>query len=136
MTRNSMSPGQKPSYVQHGMTVNTLISLKRPMQMPFKDPGELNGLGGEFVLGPGLECTFAHRMKTTRDHAELPDILKAIGTMIPRTLAEQLANGAAGLAKKNKKEVEQPKRKLSAKGDEGRLVIRVVDNPRLRDEAA
>ena len=131
MTRTSMSPGAKPDYVQHGMAVNTLISLKRNLAMPLKDPGELGGLGGEFVLGPGLECTYAHRMKNTRDHAELQDILKALGVMLPDSLARQLGSPA----RPQKEAPLSPSRKLSMvgrSGGEGKLVIRLIDNQELR----
>ena len=83
MTKTSMSSGKRPDYVQKGSTANIACSLKRNLSMPFKNPGEINGLGGEFVVGPGLECAYAHRMRNTRDHAELQDVLKAIGVTMP-----------------------------------------------------
>lgn len=84
---SSMAAGPKPAYTRNGVVVNTLVSLKRNTAMPLKNPGDLNGLGGEFVIGPGkTECVYAHRMKNTRDHAELVDILKAIGMSAPKQL--------------------------------------------------
>lgn len=87
MTHRTLDPGQKPAYTKHGIATSTILSMRRNMAMPLKNPGELSGLGGEFVFGPGRnECTFAHRMRHTRDHAELSDILKAIGIPLPREL--------------------------------------------------
>lgn len=88
MTQSSAAPGRRPAYVQHNYAANTLISLKRNLAMPLKSPGDLNALGGEFVIGPGPHCAFAHRMSNTRDHAELADILKAIGVIHPEHVPE------------------------------------------------
>lgn len=51
----------------------------------FERAGDPNQLGGEFVLGPdparpGSEvCTFAHRMRNTRAHAPVLDVISASG---------------------------------------------------------
>ena len=126
MTRMSFSPGRRGSYIQNGMAVNTAKSLKRNMAMPLKDPGSLAGLGGEFVLGPGLECSFAHRMTATRDHAELHDILKAIGSMVPAAFLQQQQEYEARLRQQR-----QNRRLFSAPTHSGRYVIKVIDNPDL-----
>lgn len=51
--------------------------------MPLADPGKLTQLGGEFVLGPGWTCSFAHRMSNTSDHMEAPDVLRRAGCENP-----------------------------------------------------
>jgi len=43
--------------------------------------GDIDQLGGEFVFGPGLTCTYAHRMQTTKGHAPIHDILEAAGIL-------------------------------------------------------
>lgn len=48
-------------------------------KMPLANPGKISQLGGEFVLGPGLRCDFAHRMTTRSDHLEAPDVLQYAG---------------------------------------------------------
>jgi hypothetical protein len=108
------------------MAVNTAKSLKRNLAMPLKDPGSLAGLGGEFVVGPGLECSFAHRMSATRDHAELHDILKAIGSFLPAAFLQQEQENEARYRK-----LRQNRRLFSAPTHSGRYVIRVMDNPDL-----
>lgn len=126
MTFNTMSAGQRPNYVQRGSAANVAVSLKRNLTMPLKSPGDLNGLGGEFVVGPGLDCAYAHRMRNTRDHAELGDILKAIGITMPELKRKQVESSARSPTSKERKE---PIRRTSSK--EGRIVVRVVDNPDL-----
>lgn len=137
-----MAAGTKPAYTKHGVAVNTLISLKRNTAMPLKNPGDLNGLGGEFVVGPGeTECVYAHRMKTTRDHAELVDILKAIGTSPPQQLhvkpeVVRRARSAEEIREDQvQKRAESVRRKRMRALKPGRVVVTVVDNPHLKESS-
>lgn len=123
MTRSSMSPGKRSAYIRHGNAANVAVSLKRNMAMPLKNPGDLNGLGGEFVVGPGMECSYAHRMRTTRDHAELNDILKAIGVTVPE------------LEPTPKRKPAVISKRPGASSKQGRVVVKVVDNPGLEAAA-
>ncbi|PPR08185.1 hypothetical protein CVT24_001535 [Panaeolus cyanescens] len=41
--------------------------------------GNHGQLGGDFVFGPGPECSFASRMRHTEDHVEIPELMKAAG---------------------------------------------------------
>ncbi|WWC67059.1 uncharacterized protein I206_100966 [Kwoniella pini CBS 10737] len=52
-------------------------------RMPLASPGTLTQLGGEFILSPGWNCEFAHRMTNTSDHMEAPDVLRAAGCAYP-----------------------------------------------------
>ncbi|WVW81548.1 hypothetical protein I302_103543 [Kwoniella bestiolae CBS 10118] len=52
-------------------------------RMPLANPGTLTQLGGEFILTPGWNCEFAHRMTTTSDHMEAPDVLRLAGCAYP-----------------------------------------------------
>ncbi|EJD06876.1 uncharacterized protein FOMMEDRAFT_41408, partial [Fomitiporia mediterranea MF3/22] len=62
-----------------------LGSLKRTLQgakrLPlFERGGDTTQLGGEFILGPGAStCVYAHRMRTTRAHAPILDVVEASG---------------------------------------------------------
>ncbi|KAK0519327.1 hypothetical protein OC835_007560 [Tilletia horrida] len=47
--------------------------------MPLRAPGDMKLLGGEFIFGPGLQCSFVHRMVTTRGHLDVPRILSQAG---------------------------------------------------------
>ncbi|KAH9167857.1 hypothetical protein EDB89DRAFT_1648591 [Lactarius sanguifluus] len=70
----------------------TLRALRRRVARPGALPRARHGpspvrrteddaaqLGGEFVLGPGLSCTYAHRMQSTAGHAPIVDVLAAAG---------------------------------------------------------
>ncbi|KAJ7895070.1 AhpC/TSA antioxidant enzyme-domain-containing protein [Mycena leptocephala] len=57
---------KKPSYVKDSFLTNT---WKR----------NFTQIGGDFVFGPGNQCTFAHRMQHTQDHVEVSDLMKAAG---------------------------------------------------------
>jgi len=71
---------KKPSYITMGALSNIWKSLRTG---PLKDPsligkqGNISQLGGDFVFGPGNQCTFAHRMQHTEDHIEVVDLMKA-----------------------------------------------------------
>ncbi|KAJ7772059.1 AhpC/TSA antioxidant enzyme-domain-containing protein [Mycena maculata] len=73
---------KKPSYITMGAFTNIWQSLRTG---PFKIPsligkqGNMAQLGGDFVLGPGNTCSFAHRMQHTEDHIEVVDLMKAAG---------------------------------------------------------
>ena len=47
--------------------------------MPLGNPGDLKLLGGEFILGPGQQCSFTHRMVTVRGHLDIARILGQAG---------------------------------------------------------
>ncbi|KAJ7496858.1 AhpC/TSA antioxidant enzyme-domain-containing protein [Mycena latifolia] len=71
---------KKPSYITTSSLANIWMSLKTG---PFRYPsligkqGNMAQIGGDFVLGPGNQCTFAHRMQHTEDHIEVADLMKA-----------------------------------------------------------
>lgn len=140
MHMSTMAAGPKPAYTKHGMTVNTLASLKRNTAMPLKNPGDLNGLGGEFVIGPGkTECVYAHRMKNTRDHAELVDILKAIGMSAPKQLQvkPEIVRRARSAEEIREDQVKRRAESITQKRARmlkpGRVIIRVVENPHTKE---
>ncbi|KAG6843844.1 hypothetical protein H0H87_012615, partial [Tephrocybe sp. NHM501043] len=45
--------------------------------------GDVHQLGGEFVLGPGLKCSYAHRMQSPNGHAPLREVFAAAGVELP-----------------------------------------------------
>ncbi|KAF8802504.1 hypothetical protein BYT27DRAFT_7261037 [Phlegmacium glaucopus] len=55
------------------------LPLGRVCSPVWEKGGDTSQLGGEFVLGPGLTCTYAHRMQITRGHAPIQDVLQAAG---------------------------------------------------------
>lgn len=82
MTLRSWDAGKGPevgNYIQHSLGGSIIAGIKSGVKLPLKPPGDQQQLGGEFVLGPGLHVTFAHRMKTTRGHAEIEEVLASAG---------------------------------------------------------
>ncbi|GAB1521634.1 hypothetical protein RhiTH_004731 [Rhizoctonia solani] len=78
-TNDGGSDEEKGSYVKHGTFTGTMLVLKRAMKMPLANAGDIKQLGGEFILGPGLNCSFASRMHTTRSHIPIRNLLQAAG---------------------------------------------------------
>jgi len=81
MTLRTFNPGpaaDKGAYIKHSMTGNIVQGFVSGMALPLKAPGDQMQIGGEFVLGPGLEVKFCHRMKSTRDHALIEDVLASV----------------------------------------------------------
>jgi len=78
--------GEKPrSYLPSGLLTNILSSIWRgPIRNPqhIGKQGNLSQLGGDFVFGPGLQCSYARIMKHTQDHIEIPDLMAAAGVPV------------------------------------------------------
>ncbi|KAK0205037.1 hypothetical protein DFS33DRAFT_1382934 [Desarmillaria ectypa] len=76
------------SYVKRGalggiaMVVFRALKVGMPM---WEKGGESAQLGGEFVLGPGMTCTWAHRMQTREGHVPVADVLEAAGFPVTRS---------------------------------------------------
>ncbi|GLB43806.1 putative ahpC/TSA antioxidant enzyme [Lyophyllum shimeji] len=76
---------ERRSYLTKNPIVNAMQSIWRgPLKHPslIGKQGNISQLGGEFVFGPGLQCTFASRMKHTEDHVEIADLLKNAGVEV------------------------------------------------------
>ncbi|PFH53135.1 hypothetical protein AMATHDRAFT_138118, partial [Amanita thiersii Skay4041] len=71
---------RRGGYVKHGLMGGIVMVVVRAIKvgMPvWEKGGDVAQLGGEFVLGPGLTCSFAHRMQSTKGHAPIQDVVKA-----------------------------------------------------------
>ncbi|KAF7351043.1 Thioredoxin-like protein AAED1 [Mycena sanguinolenta] len=85
-TATTPADQQKASYVSEGYWSNLWKSIKNG---PLRDPtligkqGDFGQLGGDFVFGPGNQCTFAHRMQHTQDHVEVAGLMKLAGAIMP-----------------------------------------------------
>ncbi|SPO28446.1 uncharacterized protein UTRI_04843 [Ustilago trichophora] len=70
----------RPDYASMSMTKGILVAIKKGLfDMPIRNPGDMKLLGGDFILGPGLQCSFTHRMTTADGHMDLPRILAQAG---------------------------------------------------------
>ncbi|KAF8339806.1 AhpC/TSA antioxidant enzyme-domain-containing protein [Cantharellus anzutake] len=78
MTRCTINGGpesEKGAYVVHGPIGGLGMALRNAMKMPLGNAGDIKQLGGEFILGPGIRCEYAHRMPTTRGHVDIRTLL-------------------------------------------------------------
>lgn len=84
--------GKKPDYVPFGIWAGTkkwLLTMIKAGRGTFK-AGDVKQVGGEqipfteiteirFLLGPGYNCIWGHRMTATRDHVEIAELREVIG---------------------------------------------------------
>ena len=119
----------RPDYASMSMTKGILVAIKKGLfDMPIRNPGDMKLLGGDFILGPGLQCSFTHRMTTADGHMDIPRILAQAGCDLslktPKpmfTLSEKearLAMLASGnLNRRQPRSLGRSKGKKAAKGD-------------------
>ncbi|KAF8905085.1 AhpC/TSA antioxidant enzyme-domain-containing protein, partial [Gymnopilus junonius] len=82
MERDGHPHVESGSYVKHGVMSGIAMVVGRAIKvgMPvWERGGDVDQLGGEFIFGPGLKCSFAHRMLSPRGHAPIGDVLTAAG---------------------------------------------------------
>lgn len=79
MTR-TFDLGSKPEYMQTNVLINSVQSVFQGLKTGRKalKGGDFKQVGGEFLFEHG-ECTWVHRMKTTRGHAEVSEIRQLLG---------------------------------------------------------
>ncbi|KAH8826517.1 hypothetical protein DL96DRAFT_1556959 [Flagelloscypha sp. PMI_526] len=76
------------SYVRHKSLISGIRMVlknvvKNDMPILTKNKGSTSQLGGEFILEPGLKCTFAHRMTTPTSHLPFSELLLHAGLYLP-----------------------------------------------------
>ncbi|KAJ7163595.1 AhpC/TSA antioxidant enzyme-domain-containing protein, partial [Mycena crocata] len=82
MTLQTLDRGPKGNYVRHGMVggIGMVVANAVKVGMPvWKEGGSISQLGGEFVLGPGITCSYVHRMRYTRSHIPILKVIEAAG---------------------------------------------------------
>jgi hypothetical protein len=79
MTR-TFSLGSKPAYMHTSVLINSVQSIFQGIGAGKKalKGGDMKQVGGEFLFEDG-ECTWVHRMRTTRGHAEVGDVRSLLG---------------------------------------------------------
>jgi hypothetical protein len=72
--------GSKPAYMQTNVLINSVQSIFQGLSTGRKalKGGDFKQVGGEFLFENG-ECTWVHRMKTTRGHAEVSELRTLLG---------------------------------------------------------
>ncbi|KAF2469941.1 uncharacterized protein BDR25DRAFT_262503 [Lindgomyces ingoldianus] len=87
MTRTLDLGKRKPNYIQSNIFFTSVQSIMQGLKTGGKalKGGDIKQVGGEFLFEHG-KCVWAHRMRNTRDHAEIPDLRRVLGlddTKIP-----------------------------------------------------
>jgi hypothetical protein len=79
MTR-TLQLGSKPSYMQSGLFINSVQSIFQGLSSGKNalKGGDFKQVGGEFLFENG-DCTWVHRMKTTRGHSEVGELRNLLG---------------------------------------------------------
>lgn len=79
MTR-TFDLGAKPAYMQTHLLINSVQSIFQGLSTGRKalKGGDFKQVGGEFLFEGG-ECTWVHRMRTTRGHCEVEEIRALVG---------------------------------------------------------
>ncbi|CAF1065714.1 unnamed protein product [Didymodactylos carnosus] len=76
----TLALGNKPEYMKSsliGLSLASIVQAVKSGSGAFKG-GNIQQIGGEFLIEPGNKCTWAHRMTTTRDHAPVSGLKKAL----------------------------------------------------------
>ncbi|KAM6504291.1 hypothetical protein JOM56_001234 [Amanita muscaria] len=90
--RKKEKGGHASSYVKHGTVGGIVMVALRALKvgMPvWEKGGDVAQLGGEFVFGPGLTCSYAHRMQSPSGHAPIQDVVKAALEAASKTSAAE-----------------------------------------------
>ncbi|KAF8525902.1 AhpC/TSA antioxidant enzyme-domain-containing protein, partial [Hysterangium stoloniferum] len=73
---------ERGDYLEHNLTLGLARVAKNAVtaRMPlYRYPGDFFQVGGEFVFGPGLRCSYASRMHNTASHAPIREVVRAAG---------------------------------------------------------
>ncbi|KDQ24732.1 hypothetical protein PLEOSDRAFT_1113921 [Pleurotus ostreatus PC15] len=85
-TKRERRRGEPTEYAKRGAVGGFAAVVFRALKVGlplWEKGGDTNRLGGEFVLGPGNTCTYAHRMQSTRGHVPVINILETLGVSVP-----------------------------------------------------
>lgn len=79
MTR-TLNLGKKPNYIHSNLFVTSVQSIVQSLKTGDKalKGGDFKQVGGEFLFEDG-EVKWVHRMRNTRDHAEIEELRRVIG---------------------------------------------------------
>ena len=80
MTRTLSLGNKQPEYMKSSVPVQTVKSFLQTLRAgrDMMKGGDFHQVGGEFMF-ENERVTWCHRMKNTRDHAEIPETRKVLG---------------------------------------------------------
>ena len=104
MTRTLKLGNKTPSYIQTSFISTTMRSIVQELRSgrKFLKGGDMTQVGGEFVFENGL-VTWCHRMRNTRDHAEISELGAALGLEGDRQLIQRRRSSGLGRALSNRR---------------------------------
>lgn len=72
--------GKKPQYFQSNVLATSIQSIAQALKTGSKalKGGDFKQVGGEFMFEDG-KCVWVHRMRNTRDHAEVSEVRRVLG---------------------------------------------------------
>lgn len=91
--------------MQTGVVVNAVKSIVQELRSGrnILKGGDLSQVGGEFLFEEG-KVTWCHRMKNTRDHAEIPELRVALGLDGDRPIMRKRWSTGLGRALSNRRQ--------------------------------
>ena len=105
MTRTLSMGNKSPEYMQTSVMVNAVKSIYQELRSGrnLLKGGDLYQVGGEFLFEDGkvIRC---HRMRNTRDHAEIPVIRAALGLDGERPIMRKRWSTGLGRALSNRRQ--------------------------------
>ncbi|KAH7355994.1 AhpC/TSA antioxidant enzyme-domain-containing protein [Pyrenochaeta sp. MPI-SDFR-AT-0127] len=134
MTR-TFDLGSKPEYMHTNMLINSVQSIFQGIgtgKNALKG-GDFKQVGGEFMFEDG-ECTWAHRMRTTRGHAEVSELRGLLGLDGTRPpLRKRWSHGIKGQDKEKRRSLSWGRLRSKSKGTKDRSASG-VDTPEMVEE--
>lgn len=121
MTR-TLDLGKKPKYIQSNILVTSMQSVVQALKTGSNalKGGNFKQVGGEFLFEDG-ECVWVHRMRNTRDHAEIGEVRTKLGLAGDRKVlrnrwSHSVRKAGEEKEKENKEKASSRRRSLSWKG--------------------
>ncbi|CAO2652076.1 Nn.00g003590.m01.CDS01 [Neocucurbitaria sp. VM-36] len=135
MTR-TFDLGTKPDYMHTNVLINSVQSIFQGLgtgKHALKG-GDFKQVGGEFIFENG-ECTWAHRMKTTRGHAEVSELRGLLGLDGTRPpLRKRWSHGIKGQDKEKRRSMSWGRLRSKSKGTKDKTASGVTTPERVEEE--
>ncbi|KAI9705143.1 MAG: hypothetical protein M1836_006926 [Candelina mexicana] len=137
MTRTLSLGPKKPDYLQSSQVYNALKSIVQSLSAGTKamKGGDYNQVGGEFLWEEG-KVVWCHRMRNTRDHAEIPVLRDRLGLDGPGGVRRRKSTGPAELLKRTSRSWSRRRSMIMTGGDErtGSDSAKERDRSQIREE--
>ncbi|KAI9715386.1 MAG: hypothetical protein M1812_006031 [Candelaria pacifica] len=122
MTRTLSLGPKKPDYLQTSQVYNALKSIVQGLGagLSATKGGDYKQVGGEFLWSEnGSDVLWCHRMKNTRDHAEIPVLREAVGLDGVGGLRRRKSTGPGELLRRTSRSWSRRRSGIVAEGGQG-----------------